>query len=138
MKFARTVFWIAGIYGILSLPPLYFLFDYVGRTEPPPITHPHFYYGFVGLALTFQLVFMVIATDPARFRPMMIPSMLEKLSYIGTCFVLHAQGRISFADAATAFPDIIFLALFLTAFFKTAPGNVGGSSRVWIPNVRIP
>ena len=74
MKFARTVFWIAGIYGILSLPPLYFLFDYVGRTDPPPITHPQFYYGFAGVGIAFQLVFILIATNPARYRPMIIPS----------------------------------------------------------------
>jgi hypothetical protein len=82
MTFARTVFWIAGIYGILSLPPLYFLFDSVGRTHPPPLTHPQFYYGFAGVGIAFQFVFMLIATDPARYRPMIVPSVLEKLSYV--------------------------------------------------------
>jgi hypothetical protein len=138
MKFARTVFWIAGIYGILSLPPLYFLFDYVGRTDPPPITHPQFYYGFAGVGIAFQFVFILIATNPARYRPMIAPSVLEKLSYVAACAVLHGQGRITFAEAATAFPDSIFLLLFLAAFFMTAPVKAGNSSRVWIPNVRIP
>ena len=49
MKFAKIVFWIAGIWGVLVLTPLYFIFDLIGRKDPPPITHPAFYYGFVGV-----------------------------------------------------------------------------------------
>ena len=48
MKFAKIVFWIAGIWGVLTLTPLYFMFDLIGRKDPPPITHPAFFYGFVG------------------------------------------------------------------------------------------
>ena len=47
MKFAKIVFWIAGIWGFLILTPLYFMFDVIGRQDPPAITHPGFYYGFV-------------------------------------------------------------------------------------------
>jgi len=74
MKFARIVFLIAGIYGILVLTPLYFLEQTIGRETPPPITHPEFFYGFVGVGLAWQIVFLIIARDPLRFRPMMIPS----------------------------------------------------------------
>jgi len=49
MKFAKIVFWCAGIWGFLVLTPLYFLFDRLGRQDPPPITHPGLYYGFVGV-----------------------------------------------------------------------------------------
>jgi hypothetical protein len=42
MKFAKIVFWIAAIWGILVLTPLYFLYDTIGRQDPPPITHPGF------------------------------------------------------------------------------------------------
>jgi hypothetical protein len=51
MKFAKVVFWIAAVWGILVLTPLYFMFDVIGRQDPPPITHPAFYYGFVSVAL---------------------------------------------------------------------------------------
>ena len=51
MKFAKIVFWGAGIWGVLTLAPLYFIFDMIGRQDPPAITHPLFYYGFVGVAL---------------------------------------------------------------------------------------
>jgi hypothetical protein len=31
MKFAKVVFWIAGVWGVLVLTPLYFMFDVIGR-----------------------------------------------------------------------------------------------------------
>jgi hypothetical protein len=80
MKFAKVIFWIAAIWGILTLTPLYFMFSLIGRQDPPPITHPGFYYGFVGAGLAWQLAFMVIAIDPARFRSLMPVAVLEKFS----------------------------------------------------------
>jgi hypothetical protein len=123
MKFAKILFWIAGAYGVLVLAPLYFLFDMVGRQDPPPLTHPQFYYGFVGVALAWQIAFFVIATDPARFRPIMIPSALEKITYAGAILVLCQQGRIAPAAAITGVPDALLALLFLVAFFKTKPGR---------------
>ncbi len=40
MKFAKITFRIAAIWGVLVLTPLYFMFDLIGRNDPPPITHP--------------------------------------------------------------------------------------------------
>jgi hypothetical protein len=119
MKFAKIVFWGAGAFGVLALAPLYFMFDLVGRQDPPPITHPQFYYGFAGVGLAWQFAFFVIATDPVRFRPMMIPSLLEKVSYVGALLALYLQGRISPVQAATAVPDALLAVLFLAAFWKT-------------------
>lgn len=51
------------------LGPLYFLIGKIGRDAPLAVTHPEFYYGFVGLGQLWQLVFIVIATDPAVRRP---------------------------------------------------------------------
>lgn len=51
MKFAKVVFWAAGGWGILILTPLYFMFEKIGRQDPPPITHPQFFYGFVSVAI---------------------------------------------------------------------------------------
>ena len=120
MKFAKVVFWIAGIWGVLVLAPLYFLFDLIGRQDPPPITHPGFYYGFVSLGLAFQIVFFVIARDPIRLRPMMIPSVIEKFG-VGTTFViLYLQHRLTPGDLGLGGVDLLFGALFVAAFFKTA------------------
>jgi hypothetical protein len=54
VRFAKIVFWIAGIWGVLVITPLYFMFDLIGRNDPPPITHPGFFYGFAGAALAWQ------------------------------------------------------------------------------------
>jgi hypothetical protein len=119
MKFAKVVFWVAGIWGVLTLAPLYFLFDRIGRTDPPAITHPGFYYGFAGVALAWQFAFFVIAWDPARFRPMMFPSVLEKLAWGLAVVVLYLQSRISAGDLALGAIDLLLGLLFVFAFLKT-------------------
>ena len=120
MKFAKIVFWVAALWGVLVLTPLYFIFDLIGRQDPPPITHPAFYYGFVSLGLAFQIVFIVIARDPVRLRPMMIPSVVEKFGGGGTFVVLYLQHGLRSGDLAMGCVDLLFGALFLAAFLKTA------------------
>lgn len=120
MKFSKIVFAIAGIWGILILAPLYFMFDLIGRQDPPPITHPAFYYGFVSVSLAFQVVFLVIARDPARFRPMMIPSIIEKFGSGAAFVALYLQHRLTPGDLALGCVDLLFGALFVAAFLKTS------------------
>ena len=121
MKFAKIVFWVAGIWGLLVLTPLYFMFDLIGRNDPPPITHPGFFYGFVGAALSWQVAFLFIATDPVRNRPLMIPSVLEKVTYVAAVATLVLQGRMHQSDLVFAGTDLLLGVLFVVAFFKTPP-----------------
>jgi hypothetical protein len=121
MKFAKIVFWIAGLWGLLIITPLYFMFDLISRKDPPPITHPGFFYGFVGLGLAWQVAFLFIATDPVRYRPLMIPSMLEKFSFGAAVVVLVLQGRMHPSDMVFACTDLLLGALFVIAYFKTPP-----------------
>jgi hypothetical protein len=120
MKFAKVVFWIAAIWGILVITPLYFLYDTIGRQDPPPITHPGFYYGFAGCALAWQLAFLVVARDPLRFRAMMIPSVFEKFSFAVAQTVLYFQHRLHPSDLALGGIDGLLGVLFLLAFFRTS------------------
>jgi len=119
MKFAKVVFWVASVWGLLVITPLYFMFNLIGRTDPPPITHPGFFYGFVGLALSWQIAFLFIATDPDRFRPLMIPSVLEKVTYGVAVLVLVQQGRMHPSDLIFAGADLFLGCLFVIAYFKT-------------------
>ena len=119
MRFAKIIFWIAGIWGLLILTPLYFMFDLIGRQDPPPITHPGFFYGFVGVALAWQVAFIFIATDPLRYRPLMIPSVLEKIGYGAAAVALVSQGRMHQSDLIFAGTDLLLGLLFVTAYFKT-------------------
>lgn len=116
MKFAKGVYWVAGIWGILVITPLYFMFDLIGRNDPPTITHPGFYYGFAGLALAWQIAFLVIARDPVRLRPMMIPSMVEKFSYGIAVVTLVMQGRMHKSDLMFAGTDMLLGVLFVAAY----------------------
>ena len=119
MKFARYSFLIAGIYGLLSLVPMYFLEEKNGRDFPPAINHPEYYYGFIGVALAWQVLFLLLSTNPRRYRLMMIPAMLEKLSFAVPVIALFLQNRVAFLVVVAAIPDLIFLCLFATAFIKT-------------------
>ena len=122
MKFAKFVFWIAGIWGLVIITPLYFMFHLIGQKDPPPITHPGFFYGFVGCALAWQVAFCFIATDPARYRPLMLPSILEKATYAVAVVVLVSQGRTRPSDLVFAGTDSLLGILFVIAYFKTRPG----------------
>jgi hypothetical protein len=124
MRFARLVYSIAGVWGILVLTPLYFMFDAVGQRYPPPITHPDFYYGFIGVGLAWQVAFLVIGKDPVRFRLMMVPAILEKLSYVIALSVLYARGRLELGQFAVAGPDFLLAMLFVAAFLKTPARSV--------------
>lgn len=93
MRFAQRVFLAAGLYGLLLMPPMYFLERQIGADHPQPITHPEFYYGFLGVVLAFQVAFLIIASDPRRYRPLMIAAMIEKFSFVIAIAALYATGR---------------------------------------------
>jgi hypothetical protein len=125
MKFARRVFTGAGIWGLVVLAPLYFSYDLVGRQYPPPVTHPDFYFGFVGVAIAWQIAFLVIGRDPVRFHTMIIPAVLEKLGYVLTLTVLYLQRQLQFGQFAVAIPDFVLAVLFVRAFVQVR--RVAGS-----------
>jgi len=122
MKFARTVYTIAAAYGFMVLFPLYFLIDRMGELAPPAVTHPEAYYGFVGVALLWQLAFLMIATDPIRYRPLMPITILEKLVYIIPVVILYWLGRVGAAVLLPSLADPILGGLFLAAYHRT-PAN---------------
>jgi len=119
MKFAKYLFYIAGIWGILVITPLFFIFDLIGKQDQPPITHPLFYYGFAGVTLAWQFVFLVIGSNPVRFRPLMLVGILEKLGYFIPALVLYSQHRVHIADVYISCGDAVLAVLFLIAYLKT-------------------
>jgi hypothetical protein len=119
MKFARIVFLVAGIYGLIVLLPAYFLEEQVGRDFPPLITHPEYYYGFIGVAVAWQFVFLVLSRDPVRYRPMTIPSILEKASFAIPAALLYLQQRIPALTLGLAMVDASLGVLFVIAYLKT-------------------
>ena len=120
MKFAGLVYRVAGIYGLIVLVPQFFLEAKTGRDFPPAITHPEFYYGFVGVAVAWQVLFLILSRDPVRYRAMMIPAFLEKAAFGVAVVILFLQGRISPVILGAGILDLIFGALFILAYAKTA------------------
>ena len=119
MNFARRVFQVAAIYGLAVLVPQYFLEGRTGRDFPPPITHPEYYYGFVGVAVAWQLAFLVIARDPVRYRPLMPVAVVEKAAFGVPAIILYALGRLSGQMLAAGLLDLTLGVLFVLAYIRT-------------------
>jgi hypothetical protein len=120
MRFARWIFLLSGLSGILMILPLYweerFFHDY-----PPQINRPEFYYGFAGLCLAWQVMFVLIGSDPIRYRPAMVPAMLEKLSFAAGIPILYALDRVTAVWLGFAAMDATWLVLFSVAYLGTRP-----------------
>jgi hypothetical protein len=127
MRFSRWLFLIAGIYGLLVLTPLYFLEGKLGADMPPAITHPEYFYGFIGVALAWQVAFVIIGLNPLRYRLFMIPAILEKVTFGFAAIVLFLNDRIPLTVFAMACTDLVWAVLFVVAFVATAPNQNRGS-----------
>jgi hypothetical protein len=119
MNFAKRLYLVAGIYGLIALLPLYFMEGKTGRDYPPAITHPEFYYGFIGVALAWQLCFLIISRDPRRYRAIMPAAIIEKVSYGIATVVLYLQGRTGAMILGSGVIDLLFGILFLIAYNQT-------------------
>ena len=108
MRFARIVFAIAGGLGILAIIPMYMA----------PGTWR--YYGVLGPLVAWQLVFFLIAADPKRYRPIMIPAMLEKALWVFTLIVLYSQGQMRTVEiVGSTIPHGLLCVLFAIAYVRT-------------------
>src|SRR5262249_21883824 len=118
-NFARRVFLVAGIYGIIVLVPMYFMEAGLGPGLTPPLTYPEHFYGFVGVALAWQFAFLLIARDVRRYRLFMLPAILEKLAFGIPTVVLYVQGRIPPLVLGVGSIDLILAVFFMLAFRAT-------------------
>ena len=125
MKFAKRVFLIAGIYGLIVVLPLYFLEEKTGRDYPPPITHPEYYYGFAGVTAAWQLLYLLISTNPVRYRPIMIPPIVAKSSFVIAVAILFFQGRVASTMLGASMIDLLLVILFFVAYLRTPKQTAG-------------
>jgi hypothetical protein len=124
MTFAKRVFLIAAIYGLIVLVPQYFLEAKTGRDSPPAITHPEYYYGFIGVAIAWQIVFVIISRDPVRYRPIMLAAILEKASFGFPAIALYLTGRLSPQMLVAGLLDLMLGGLFIAAYRRTVRAPV--------------
>lgn len=128
MRFAKSTFLIAGIYGLFALLPMYLTEEGYGAASPPPINHPEFYYGFIGVAVAFQLVFLIISRDPVKYRVFIVPSIIEKFSFAIAVAVLVYLGRTSGMIVIGAAIDGLLGILFTIALILLSPSRVQESA----------
>ena len=115
MRASRLIFGFAGGYGLIVLLPLFFVEPWI---EPPP-SRPEDYYGFLGAAAAMQLVYLTIAGDPARYRPLMPVGALAKWLFFATVLVLWLQERAAMPVLALASVDGLIGLAFLYAWWRT-------------------
>ena len=119
MRFSQRVYFWSGVYGILALLPMFFLEDTIGRAFPPATNHPEQYYAFLGVALAWQPVFLIIARDPRRYRSLMLPAIAEKLVPAGAVLGLYGADRVAALTTAPFLVDLLIGVLFVWSYTRT-------------------
>ena len=122
MRTARLIFTIAGIYGLVVLTPFLFMERFIAARTPGGLTHPEYYYGFLGAGLVMQLVYLTIGRDPVRFRPLMPLGTLAKLAFFIPVLILWLQERVPAATLEFASVDALLAFAFLYAWQITPRG----------------
>lgn len=107
-KFASRVYFWAAVYGIPVLALAYL------QPVPDPWRLTHF--GFVGVTLVFQGVFLVIARDPRRFEPLMPVTVFEKLCFGIPAVAFWARGQAGSMTAVFGAIDLLLGVLFVVAW----------------------
>ena len=115
MTFARWVFLIAGLYGVIILAPMLLL----ERQMAPGAVHPVFFYAWVSTGLAWQILFIVLSMNPIRYRPMMLVCVLQKMTALIAIPWLYGLGRVGGIWLGAAASDLVFAVLFLSAYRAT-------------------
>jgi hypothetical protein len=122
VKTARTTFGLAGLYGLIVLTPFLFLERTIAEATPGGLTHAEYYYGFLGAGLVMQLVYLTIARDPVRYRPLMPICAIAKYAFFVPVLILWLQGRVPALTFDFASIDALLGAAFIHAWRVTPQG----------------
>ena len=118
MRLARWAFLMAGILGLLPAVPLVYAVVFDRQWLLPDMASMGlFFYGVLFQYICWQILYMVLARDPARFRPMMIPAFLsEVVAPLNTAWLYLYGARVW---TATAVRFLSLASLFLVAYWVT-------------------
>jgi hypothetical protein len=119
MIFAKRVFQIAGVWGLFILAIAYGA-HFLGGEEWAVVTsHPQYVHGFFLVTLAWQVAFLIIATDPVRYRLLMLAAMLEKFPFTLATILLYAAGSAPVSALAVGLIDGVLGVLFAVAYIMT-------------------
>jgi len=120
-KAARWLFRGAAIYGLIVLLPLYLLERQIAAPAAA-LDHPEYYYGFIGAAAAWQLVYWTIGGDPVRYRAFMPLGVFAKFGFWIPTFLLWLNGRAPTSTFAVTNVDLLLgIAFFLAWRSLTVP-----------------
>lgn len=108
IRVAAWGFAAAGIYGLVATLSLY--------TRAPLTADTQWLYGFAGAAAATQLAYLLIATDPVRYRAVIPIGVASKLSFAIPMTILFAHGQVPVASLVFAGIDYALAALFAMLF----------------------
>lgn len=120
MKFARTTYLVAGVFGLLLMIPIAYaaIFD-ASDTMPGLMPAGLTFYGAILQFAACQVLLLILASNPLRFRPMMIPAFLaEVVAPLNTAW-LYFYGVQPWSAVTVVF--LLLAILFLVAYFRTRP-----------------
>jgi mannose-6-phosphate isomerase-like protein (cupin superfamily) len=123
MRFAKIVFLMAGSAGTLLVAPAFFLERWAGEIDPPAVNQAVYFYGFIAVVLVFQFFYLLIATNPIRYRLVMLLGCLGKGSFAITAIALYMAQRAAPLWLGLAAFDATWIVLFLIAFFRLSSGS---------------
>lgn len=125
-KWIKPLFVLAGLYdGILGLAFFFFtmpLYEVFGVTPPNHVGYVQFP---ALLLIIFAAMFFRIASDPVRYRDLIVYGIALKVSYSGLVFWHEVTAGIPSMWLPWAWVDLGFLFLFIVAWRQTGrPGQV--------------
>jgi hypothetical protein len=119
LRFAKRVYLIAGVWGVIIIGLNFLNERWIALNDPPPLTHLEYFYGFNAIAMAWQVLFLLLSRDPVRYRPLIPATWLEKFGYVAAVAILFAMGRASRFTFWFSFTDLVLGILFVLAYFKT-------------------
>lgn len=118
----RFVFLLAAVYGMPLLT--YWMFITPAMVGHARQQQPEIYYAFGSVGLAWQMVFILIAINPIRYRPLMlVAAILEKGFFAAMLVWLYLRHIAGFHWIPFAALEGFFALAFLTAFFVTPTGQ---------------
>lgn len=85
---------------------------------------PEFVHGFFLVTFAWQVAFLIISTDPMRYRLLMLAAMLEKFPFTLAVLALYALGQVGIVALALGLIDGVLGILFSVAYVVSdSPGD---------------
>ena len=119
MRFARLVYLVAGIYGLLVVSLGYV--GYLAGADPALMapTRPEYVHGFFLVCLPWQLLFILISRDPARYTSITPVTVLEKLPFAAVAMALFERGQANQMMGIFGAIDGVLGVLFCLSYWMT-------------------